>query len=78
MDFINDTAELASIKEYTGLSFREIIKLPLGELLLYRRDAWISKMKRTSYGRELLKNLWRLQQTESDDKAVEEFNKERS
>ncbi len=74
MELEVSTYELASIREYTGLSFAQIIDLPIGELLLYRRDAWVSKMKSNEKGREFLQTLWRLQQTEADEEAIKRFN----
>jgi len=74
MELEVSTAELSNIKEYTGLTFGQIIDLPIGELLLYRRDAWVSRMKSSERGREFLKTLWRLQQTEADEEAIKRFN----
>ena len=73
MELEVSTYELASIREYTGLSFAQIIDLPIGELLLYRRDAWVSRMKSSERGREFLKTLWRLQQTEADETAIQNY-----
>lgn len=41
--------------------------------LLYRKDAWVNGLKQSEEGRELLKTLWRLQQTEADVDAIHRF-----
>ena len=65
------------ISEYTGLNFHEVLSLGLSEYMLYRHDAWLSGLKATDEGREFLKTLSRLQTTEADTKAIEEFNERR-
>lgn len=61
------------MSEYSGLSFVELAHLPLSMFLLIRRDSWISSMMNGENGREFLKTLWRIQQTEPDMEAVERF-----
>lgn len=68
------TTEMKSISEYTGLSFKEVLELPYSLYLLYRREAWIYGIKRYESGRELLKTIWRLQQTEADTTEIRAFN----
>lgn len=72
-EYESATAELKSISEYTGLSFKEVLDLPYSLFLLYRKDAWFYGLKQDEEGREFLKNLWRLQQTKADEKAVRRF-----
>ncbi len=62
------------ISRYTGLNFKEILDLGISEYLLYRKESWVSNLNKTEDGRELLKTLWRLQQTEADTSAIQHFN----
>ena len=68
-----ETAELKRIANYTGLNFDQVRQLPWGAFLLYRRDSWIDVMKKTEDGRNVLKTVWRLQQTEADETAIHAF-----
>lgn len=72
------TADYRRISKYTGLNFNEIDDLPFGKYLLYNRDSWIDSFAQSETGIEFLKDLWRLQQTESDDSAIEEFKERRN
>lgn len=67
------TADIKSISEYTGLNFTEIYNLPYPLFLLYRRESWIYGLKQSEKGREFLKTLWELRQTDVDTKAIKEF-----
>lgn len=49
----------------------------MGAYLLYRKESWIDSLNRTQDGREILKNLWRLNQTGSDDTAIKSFQERR-
>ena len=49
------------------------MELPYPLFLLYRKDSWISNMRKSEDGREFLKTLWRLQQTEADVGAIHRF-----
>lgn len=71
-----NTSELRLISKYSGLNFNEVLDLQYSDYLLYKKDAWIDSWNKTEEGREFLKNLWRLQQTEADDEAVEQFQME--
>ncbi len=44
--------------------------LPYSYFLLLNRESWIESYEQTQEGREILKNLWRLQQTKADETAV--------
>ncbi|EHR1328798.1 hypothetical protein LFJ64_002093 [Clostridium perfringens] len=71
--FTNLTAEIKSISEYTGLNFNEIYNLPYSLFLLYKKESWIYGLKQFEKGREFLKTLWELEQTETDKKAIEKY-----
>ena len=69
------TGELRRISRYSGLNFNEILNLPYPLFLLLRRDSWIDSWMQNPEGREFLKNLWRLKQTEADVKTVRKYEK---
>lgn len=71
-----ETWEVKRIADYTRLSFNEVLNLPYGAYLLYRKESWIASFQ-TEHGREFLKTLWRLQQTKADVAAVREYNRRR-
>jgi hypothetical protein len=45
--------------------------------MLYRKESWIDSLNKTNDGREILKNLWRLNQTSADETAVRIFEERR-
>lgn len=65
--------EIKAISDYTGLSFNEVMDLPISLFLLYKKEAWIHSNLKTEAGRKFLKDLWRLQQTEPDYNAIHKF-----
>lgn len=69
------TSELRRISRYTGLDFIKILNLPYPLFLLLRRDSWIDSWLQNPGGREMLKNLWRLRQTEADISTVRKYEK---
>lgn len=69
----NSSSEIKAIGDYTGLSFNEVLDLPLSLFLLYKKDAWIYNNLRTEKGKKLLKDVWRLQQTKADLQAIHEW-----
>lgn len=71
------SAEIKAIIDYSGLSFNEVTNLPLSLFLCLKKDTWIHNHKKTKEGQELLKTLYRLQQTEPDYDAIHRFNIER-
>jgi len=42
---------------------------------LYRKEAWLHELKHSESGREILKTLWRLQQTEANTDSIRQFEK---
>lgn len=58
------------VAEYTGLNFHEVRELDYVQYLIWRRDAFISRLERTEDGREYLDNAWRMEQTEPDREAL--------
>lgn len=70
---MNLTSNLKSISEYTGLNFNEIFNLPYSFFLLYAKESWLYSLKQDEKGREFLKTLWELKQTNVDMKAVSKF-----
>lgn len=48
--------------------------LGVSEYLLYRKECWIANLKKSESGQELLKTLWRLQQTKADTASIRKFN----
>ena len=73
-DYINTTADIKNISEYTGLNFIEIYNLPYSLFLLYRKESWMYGLKQTEKGREFLETLWGLTQTKADYKKINKFN----
>ncbi|MSS93310.1 hypothetical protein FYJ53_05970 [Eubacterium sp. BL-380-WT-2B] len=69
-NYILSTTEIKRIAHYTGLNFMQVLNLPFGAYLIYRKESWIDVLNKTEDGRELLKNLWRLSQTKADLTAV--------
>ncbi|WP_224383604.1 hypothetical protein [Clostridium perfringens] len=55
------------------MNFNEIYNLPYSLFLLYKKESWIYGLKQFEKGREFLKTLWELEQTETDKKAVEKY-----
>lgn len=47
--------------------------LPISLFLLLRKDAWVYNNMRSEKGKEFLKALWRLRQTEPDYDAIHKF-----
>lgn len=64
------TVELKRMSNYCGAPMLELEDLPLSLFLLIKRDSWIESMMHSDESREVLKNIWRLQQTEPDLKAI--------
>lgn len=54
------------------------MNLPYGAFLLYRKESWIDAMNQTKDGRDILKAIWRLQQTKADEAAIAEYNEGRT
>lgn len=50
------------------------MELPYSYFLLLARESWIESYNSYPETREVLKDLWRLQQTEPDLKAIDKFN----
>ena len=65
-NYILQSSEIKAISDYTSLSFNEIMDLPLSHFLALKKDAWIHNHKQSKEGKELLKTLYRLQQTHAD------------
>ena len=51
--------------------------MPYSYFLLLNRESWIDSYQTSKEGREILKNLWRLQQKEADERAVSDFIRRR-
>ncbi|NFO71974.1 hypothetical protein FDC51_17815 [Clostridium botulinum] len=73
-EFMNKTADIKAISEYTGLNFNEVYNLPYSLFLLYKKESWIHGIKQTEKGREFLKTLYELNQTKADYKKINKFN----
>nr|DAO25676.1 MAG TPA: hypothetical protein [Caudoviricetes sp.] len=41
--------------------------------MLLRKESWVAMYQKTEQGREILKDLWRLQQTGADETAIRRF-----
>ncbi|RGB58282.1 hypothetical protein DXA09_00795 [Absiella sp. AM54-8XD] len=50
-----------------------IVELPISLFLLFRKNTWIYNQTRSEDGRKMLKDFWRLQQTEPDIEAIHRF-----
>ena len=75
--YILSTSTLRRISLYTGLSFNEVEQLPMHKYLLYNHDSWIDSWNSSKEGREFLKTLWRLQQTEADEAGIQRLQERR-
>ncbi len=64
------TRMLWRIGKYSGLDIKEVLDLPYSLFLLLNRDSWIESFMESENGRELLKTIWTLQQTDADLEAV--------
>ena len=58
------------VVEYTGLNIHQVQQLNYIEYLTYRRDAYIQWLNGSEWGKEYLKNAWRMEQTEPDREAL--------
>ena len=67
------TSTLKRISQYSGFNFKEVLNLPYSYFLLLSKESWIASYQ-TPEGVKVLKDLWRIQQTEADETAVNEFN----
>lgn len=72
-NYDTSSGEIKAIGDYTGLSFNEVMDLPMSLFLLLRKDAWIYNNMRSEKGKEFMKALWRLRQTEPDYDAIHNF-----
>lgn len=48
----------------------QVEELDYIQYLVWRRDAWISRLNETEAGQEYLDNAWRMEQTEPDRAAL--------
>lgn len=69
------TSVLKRISQYSGFNFREVLELPYSYFLLLSKESWIASYQTSKEGIEVLKTLWRLQQTEPNESAIRNFNK---
>lgn len=72
-DYQNSSAEIKAISDYTGISFGDVLELPVSLFLLYRKESWIYFNSKSENGKEFLKALWRLRQTNPDYEAIHKF-----
>ncbi|WP_317411531.1 hypothetical protein [Clostridium baratii] len=49
--------------------------MPYSLFLLYAKESWLYGLKQSEKGREFLKTIWELRQTETDIDAVKEFER---
>lgn len=68
------TAILKRISQYSGFNFKEVLELPYSYFLLLNKESWVASYQTSKEGMEVLKTLWRLQQTEPDESAIRKFN----
>ncbi len=73
----SQTSTLKAMSDYTGMPFFNLEDLPYAVYMLYRHDSWVANMSQSDEGREFMKACLRLQKTEADSQAIQEFNKER-
>lgn len=66
------TFEEKTIRDYTGLSFKEIENLNVFEYWQYLRDAILCELKKTPGGREMMDEAYCFEQTEPDREALVE------
>lgn len=64
------TFEEKIIRDYSGLSFREIDSLNVFEYWQYLRDAILCELKKTPGGREMMEEAYCFEQTEPDREAL--------
>lgn len=57
------------------MSIDMVVNLPISLFLLFRKNAWLHNQYSSEKGREMLKDFWRLMQTEPDIEAVRRFQK---
>lgn len=72
-DYDTSSGEMKAISDYSRLSFNEVMNLPISLFLLLRKDAWMHNNMQSEKGKEFLKALWRLRQTEPDYDAIHNF-----
>ena len=57
------------------MTFKEVLELPYSYFLLLNKESWIASYQTSKEGLKLLKNLWRLQQTEADEEAIRNYTR---
>ncbi|HBV83575.1 MAG TPA: hypothetical protein DEB74_12465 [Lachnospiraceae bacterium] len=67
------TGIMKRISRYAGLNFKEVLQLPYSYFLLLNKESWIDSYQGSTEGRKILKDLWRLSQTQADTKAVRAY-----
>lgn len=55
---------------YAGINMLQVETLDYIQYLVWRRDAWISRLNETEAGQEYLDNAWRMEQTQPDRAAL--------
>lgn len=70
MELTQITSEKKRMADYCSCSLFELDNLPLTLYLIIKRDSWIESMNKTEEGREVLKNIWRLNQSKADLKKI--------
>lgn len=76
-EYEETTGETKAIIDYSELSYQEVLDLPMSLYLILKKDAWLNTLKSSNQGREFLKTLYTLQQTEPDYDAIKRFNERR-
>lgn len=72
-----ETAWEQLVAQYTGLNILQVQELDYLDYLLFRRDAFIYRMRQTEDGEKYLNNAWRLEQTTPDrDSLRKKFGRE--
>lgn len=64
---------MKAIADYTGMPISVIVELPISLFLLFRKNTWIYNQMHSEEGQKMLKDFWRLQQTEPDIDAIHRF-----
>ncbi len=67
------TATHRRVAEYSGYDFAAQCDLPYSAFLLLVRDSWLDSYMRSDEGRQILKDISRLQQTKADISAIREM-----
>jgi hypothetical protein len=71
-----ETWTVKAVADYMHISFYEVYELCYIDFLFLFREAFISRMQKTTEGREYLQKSWELEQTEMDYEGLNKLEQQ--